>query len=311
MALQEKIPVFSFGNFFKFGLQLKVDHFRHTPDCTGYKKDFELLDPEASKAYLKEAEEILEFRMSGGVDNATKYMRNSAYGRGEPPLPESLSEIKGSAVVFLHDFYDSPHVWDGFIFTDFWEWIVNTINILEKEKIKFFIKPHPNQISLTDKAIAQLRRSYPQLNWLDSSIDNKDLAKAGISCGITVYGSIAHELAYFGIPTIGAASAPHESFYFCKTAKNLDEYVQLLKKCHLLHMHSDHMRQEALKFFTIHNSLHDPISRELSKAFVAYWMHAAKARSDNESKQAVDALDYLRRSKGYKALIAKLSVLLN
>lgn len=311
VALDEKIPVFSFGNFFKFGLQLTADHFRHTPDCSGYKQDFEKLDPMVRETYLKEAEDILEFRMLGGLDNATRYMRNSAYARAELNSHENLSELKGAVVVFLHDFYDSPHIWDGFIFTDFWEWVVSTINILEKEKIKFFIKPHPNQISLADKAIAQLRAINPKLNWLDSSIDNKTLAKAGISCGITVYGSIAHELAYLGVPTIGAASAPHESFFFCNTAKDLDEYIQLLKKCHLPRLPSEDMRQEALRFFTIHNSLHDPISREVSKAFVEYWVLASKARSEDESKRAVDALDCLRNSDGYKALIAKLSFLIN
>jgi hypothetical protein len=307
VALQEGVPVFSFGNFFKFGLQLTINHFRHTKDCSEYKKHFELLDAKARDTYLKEAERGLEFRMSGGVDYATRYMRHSAYAKtGNLNPSNNLLDLQGAVVIFLHDFYDSPHIWDNFIFIDFWEWIVTTIEILEKEKIKFFIKPHPNQTSLCDEAIVKLCRMHPRLNWLDSSIDNKTLAHAGISYGVTVYGSIAHELAYLGIPTIGAASAPHEAFKFCRIAKNLNEYIQFLANCHLPYLSSEDMKQEALEFFTIHNSLHDAKEKDVSTAFVEYWMLANGAQSYDDSQRAIKALDHLRSCAGYQALISKL-----
>ena len=35
----------------------------------------------------------------------------------------------------------------------FWEWVTFTIEKLNELGIEFFIKPHPNQISLSDSAI--------------------------------------------------------------------------------------------------------------------------------------------------------------
>ena len=306
VALQEGVPVFSFGNFFKFGLQLTAKHFRHTRDCSEYKKHFELLDAETREMLIKEAESVLEFRMSGGVDSATRYMRNSAYAKTESQnSSNNFSDLEGAVVVFLHDFYDSPHIWDNFIFTDFWEWIVTTIKILEQKKIKFYIKPHPNQTSLSDKDIAHLRTIYPRLNLLDTAVDNRTIAQAGVLCGITVYGSVAHELAYLGVPTIGAASAPHESFRFCRIAKNLNDYTRLVQNCHLLDFSPKDMRQEALEFFIMHNSLQDLKEKHVSNAFVEYWMLANSAHSETQAKQAIKALNYLRGREGYKAFISK------
>ncbi len=311
VALQEKVPIFSFGNFLKFGLQLTIDHYRHTPDAREYRKTFESLHPDVRKACLDEAERILEYRMSGGIDHATGYMRNSAYARTVECSANELSELRGAVVVFLHDFYDSPHIWDDFVFTDFWDWIVTTIEILKKGGVKFFIKPHPNQIRICDTAIDCLRSKYPELKWLDVATNNKVLAQAGILCGVTVYGTIAHELAYLGIPTIGAASHVHHSFSFCRTAKNRDEYAKLLKDCHSIHMAREEMKNEALAFFVVHNSLYDKMAREVSSAFMHYWKLSASAESEEDSNLAIKALERLRNTAGYKNFISKMALYLN
>lgn len=307
VALQEGIPVFSFGNFFKFGLRLTADHDRHTPDCRDYRQGFEVLPPELREACMEEAEKTLEFRMSGGIDHATGYMRNSAYAPAQKNQLTNHLQLKGAVVVFLHDFYDSPHVWDDFVFTDFWDWIITTIDALKKLGVNFVIKPHPNQIALSDQAIVDLREKYPGLMWLDTATNNRMLAEAGISCGVTVYGTVAHELAYLGIPTIGAASHAHHSFNFCRTARSRSEYLELLSDCLSVHMPRTDMRKEALGFFSMHNSLYDETAREVTSAFMQYWMLSARAKSTQESEKAIKALDSLRKCTGYEAFISMLS----
>jgi hypothetical protein len=312
VAIEQKIPVFSFGNFFQFGLQLSSEHFRHTPDARYYKKIINQLPEDKLSECIKEAESILEFRMSGGIDKATGYMRQSAYQeRNDLSLnADYLRSLNGSVVIFLHDFYDSPHVWDDFIFTDFWEWVVKTIEVLRKEKINFFIKPHPNQFDLKDNALKVLRDKYPDLKWLNSAYNNRILVEAGIVCGVTVYGTVAHELAYLGVPSVGAALHVHQAFSFCRQAKTIIEYESLIINCRSSHLSKEVLKREALEFFVAHNLLYDKESRELSEAYLNYWVLAASAHSDSESNKAMNALMVLRATSGYLKFITKIKRLI-
>ena len=54
-----------------------------------------------------------------------------------------------------------------------------------------FIKPHPNQIDLSEQALLDLKAKYPKAKWLSSDVSNVNLVNSGISCGVTVYGTIA------------------------------------------------------------------------------------------------------------------------
>jgi hypothetical protein len=310
VAIEQKIPVFSFGNFFQFGLQLSANHFRHTPDTKLYKSIINQLSEQELTKYLKQAESILEFRMSGGIDNATGYMRQSAYQEKDilDLDAEYLNSLNGAVVIFLHDFYDSPHVWDDFIFTDFWEWLIKTIEILRREKINFFIKPHPNQIN--DNAIKVLRDKYPDLKWLNSAYNNRILVEAGIVCGVTVYGTVAHELAYLGVPSIGAALHVHQAFSFCCQAKTISEYESLIVNCRSHYLPKDALKREALEFVVAHNSLYDDESRELSEAYMNYWVSSAKATSVSECEKAMEALATLRAKTGYQKFITKIKRLI-
>jgi len=52
-------------------------------------------------------------------------MQNSAYEYMGVPVPD----VSGALIVFLHDFFDSPHGYRWMLFPDFLEWIEHTINL--------------------------------------------------------------------------------------------------------------------------------------------------------------------------------------
>lgn len=313
VAIEQNIPVLSFGNVIQFGLQLTSNHYKHTPNARFYKKIIEKLPEHELNVMLNEAESMLRFRMSGGIDIATSYMKQSAYKeQGIHKIdPDYLKSLNGSVVIFLHDFYDSPHVFDDLIFIDFWEWLTKTIEILKRENINFFIKPHPNQVDLKDHAYVDLNKKYSELKWLNSAYNNKILVEAGIACGVTVYGTVAHELAYLGVHSIGAALHVHHTFSFCRQAKTIKEYENLLVNCRTNYQSKEILKREALEFFIAHNSLYDDVNRELSKSYMGYCVLAAKARSFLECECAMDALMKLRDTPGYKKLISEISMLIN
>lgn len=265
-ALLHGVDVWAFGNLNRFGKQLTLRDSYHTQDFSGYRSGFEALDRQAER--LQQARELLENRLSGCIDAATSYMRQSAYAQSAVELPAGLD---GAVVVFLHDFYDSPHIYPELVFHDFWRWICLTVEVLQQLGATFFLKPHPNQIALSDQALGRLREKYPNLKWLPAGASNVQLARAGIACGVTVYGTVAHELAYLGVPSIGCARHPHYTFDFCRTARTRHEYEDLLKTYWENPLPKEEMQRQALAFYYMHNLYGAGDERELQQVFVAFW----------------------------------------
>jgi hypothetical protein len=247
VAIKHGIEVRCFPGALNFGKKLTDTDFYHSSNCDSYRHDFQQLENHVSKRNAAEA--ALKRRFSGIVDIATNYMKVSAYANTDI----NTGDVSGHVIIFLHDFYDSPHVYSGLIFVDFWTWITTTIDVLLAANINFSIKPHPNQIPESDQAFKLLMSEYPGLKVLSSKTSNELLAKSGIICGVTVYGTVAHELAYFGIPTIACAKNPHHQYDFCRTARSFSEYREFLLSPAVLPTSVDEMRKQSLEFFFMHN----------------------------------------------------------
>jgi hypothetical protein len=247
VALQIGVRVFSFSNYQQFAKQLSEKDWMHTSNPDDYAYEFSLMKNSDQK--LAEAEKALCARMTGGIDSATAYMKKSAYIESNDPVPD----VRGSVVIFLHDFFDSPHVYRGLVFPDFWEWICFTIEILSKTGARFFLKPHPNQIELNDVVLKDLKQRYPEVAMISPNITNKQLAEAGVACAVTVYGTVAHEMAFLGVPSIACAHHPHVSFNFCKTAKNKTEYAEALLQYADINFNKLEMHRQSLIFYYMHN----------------------------------------------------------
>jgi len=298
VALQHGVRVFSFGNYQEFAKEISNEDWVHTKNPDGYANGFSTLDHQDEKLALAEA--ALATRLSGGVDSATAYMKKSAYAESGDPVPD----VRGAVVIFLHDFYDSPHVYREMVFPDFWEWVCFTIEALKAANIPFFVKPHPNQIGLSSNVLNDLQHRYPGLVMISSGITNKQLVEAGMSCAVTVYGTVAHEVAYLGVPTIACAHHPHVSFGFCRTAHTRAEYGDLLRQSATLQLAPASMRRESLMFYYMHNlSLSDEMMA-LRAAVTEFRMACEK---NHGAQELIERLKMLSRLSGYQASLARMS----
>ena len=295
VAIKVGVPVYVVSSNLVFGKKLSLDDYFHTPDTTSYRSLFEELGQKDEK--LSIAKDQLQYRLSGGIDDATAYMRTSAYAQNAEELPD----VKDAVVIFLHDFYDSPHVYNGFIFPDFWSWICFTIDTLIESGINFWVKPHPNQISLSDKAFSMLLEKYPQLQVISSLINNTHLVESGMICGITAYGTVAHELAYMGVPSICCAKHPHHSFNFCRTAKSLDQYKMFLKTPEIQPLPFKEMQGQALAFFYMHNIYGGEVI-DLRRQYNVW----SKEVHNVEGTQLLEELEKLRGLPSYNQFIDEL-----
>jgi hypothetical protein len=279
VALMHGVAVISFGSLARFAKQLSHADWYHTPDTRDYKARFESLDRQGER--LSQAEQQLNTRFLGGIDPVTSYMRVSAYRR----TAEAVPPVAGATVVFLHDFYDSLHVYPDVVFHDFWQWACCTIDVLKASGQRFFVKPHPNQIMRSGVALADLRQKYPDLPLISSTITNSQLAQAGMACGVTMYGSVAHELAYFGVPSIACARHPHNAFDFCRTARTLAEYEQYLRAAGETLIDKAEMRRQALIFYYMHNLHGSAAELALRQQYVDFWKASIAESTPGEVRE--------------------------
>lgn len=248
VALASGTRVVTFGNFQQLGKVLSAEDFFHTKSPENYRKDFALR--EDKEALLKVAQMQLEARIAGGLDSATSYMTTSAYVKTLASCPD----VRGAIVIYLHDFFDSPHIYAGLIFPDFWTWICFTIKTLKSAEIPFFLKRHPNQVALSERVVERLLNRYPDISFIPAGITTTQLVANGMACAVTVYGTIAHEVAYLGVPAIACARHPHVAFDFCNTAQTMAEYEQLLRKSNALFLNDkEAAKQQVLEFYAMHN----------------------------------------------------------
>ena len=262
VAIQEGVSVISFGNGQEFGM-LHCDGYTYqVRNSLYYRRDFDLLtDP---LPLLEAARIQLEARLMGGMDIATAYMKKSAYHETTKKIPN----VRGGVIVFLHDFYDSPHIYPELVFSDFWEWVCFTLDTLHSAGIRCSVKPHPNQIALSDKVIDELLVRFPDIELIATEVTNRQLVEAGMACAVTVYGTVAHEMAYMGVPTIACARHPHIAFDFCRTAKNRVDYADLLRDALAPVISPELLRDQALQFFVMHNLNYPTDQIQLREALI-------------------------------------------
>jgi len=168
------------------------------------------------------AKNSLENRISSSYDQTVPYMQRVR------ELKEEINQsLHGSIVVFLHDFFDSPHAYKWILFPDFYTWIVDTINFCIAHNIIIFIKPHPNQSNDSKRVVSALREKFQFnkcINWLDSQLSNSSIYIAKPELVVTVYGSVAPEATYAGIPVLLAGDHPGINFPIGHTAQSQEDY---------------------------------------------------------------------------------------
>jgi hypothetical protein len=256
-----------FGNLQEFATAASADHLVHTKASAGYAQGFAALPRQDEK--LEAAAQALEMRLSGGIDPATAYMKKSAYAVTLHEVPD----VRGAAVIFLHDFYDSLHIYSWTLFHDFWDWVCTTIDALEDAGQPFWIKPHPNQNAQSSAEIAALRRRYPNSRFLPPEITNRQLADAGMACAITVYGSVAPEMAFMGVPSISSGASPHVSFGAFGLARNRSDYRRMLAAIPGAAHEKDQLRRQACAFYHMHNLNMPPEDATARDRFATAWAH--------------------------------------
>ncbi|MEJ8836236.1 hypothetical protein [Ramlibacter sp. AN1133] len=274
-----------------------------TTDHSRYKQEFGAL-PEAVRARgRKEGMELLRRRVGGEIDPGISYMASSAYAGDATAVRVAVAPDKKPVVMMLHSFFDSPHVYAAMVFPDFLEWARETLEACRspefQARLEILIKPHPNRFPAEDAVIQQILTEYPFAKLLPAETSNNAIVSMRPACILTVYGSVAAEFSYFGVPVITCGDNPTSSFGFTFEARSKDEYLNFLVNADMLRVTPERVA-EVGDFMFMHY-LHKAPELPGPYPFERYAPHAKKKNSERvgdfrfaEFKQLVDAkLDLL------------------
>ena len=182
------------------------------------------------------------------------YMSQNNLNSSSPQTQSSQClNAKGKLVLMLHDFFDSPHIYQWLLFPDFWDWANQTIQFCATNQISLLIKPHPNQLPENETVIAKLRnkfQSYQCIQWLEKETMNAQIFSEEPLAIVSAYGSVAAEAAYWQIPVLMAGDHPGINFKIAKVAGTKEEYFHLLSNINQIPKGS---RTEAILFTAIHH----------------------------------------------------------
>lgn len=210
-----------------------------TIDHSRYKAIFASYPISNQEIYREMGRQFMAKRMAGHLDEGLSYMASSAYGQ----VSECDSEIplqlgKRPLVIMLHSFFDSPHIYKDMIFEDFLAWCNGTLEYFNEkglaEKYQLMLKPHPNRIEGEDEIIDKIASRFSFVTRLSGRESNRWIIEINPAAIITVYGTVAAEFAFAGIPVITCGDNPTSSFAFCFQASSSDEYFHLIDEAHRL-----------------------------------------------------------------------------
>jgi len=209
-----------------------------------YPTAFKKLPIKEKESALGTGEQIMKRRFKGALDD--KIMPDiSAYGEyRESDLAPYRKVNRPVVLVFMHEFNDAVHWYRSTVFSDFWEWINFLCREASKTDFCWLIKPHPATNSLgrermkelSQTCVEKLRQSYPKLNFISERISNNALLQLRPASAFTMYGTVAHEMAWSGVPVVACRDHPHIAFDFNHHAKTEQQLKALIQRADRLGM---------------------------------------------------------------------------
>jgi len=229
ICLHRNIDVFTIGSYSYVIQKLSKENPYHSFDNTSIKPEKAI-----SQKHLEAAKEKFTSRFSGKIDAAVSYMRQSAFSN-TPVNPEVETLFKKrtrNVVIYVHDFFDSPHVNRKLQFPDLYQFLRQTLHELTAlEDTSVFIKAHPNGISGCKEITIEMVEAFqcPHFYLLDVSVSNLQIVSLRPDLICTARGTVGPEMAYFEIPTVALFDNMYANFKFVHTCQDLKTYFDILK----------------------------------------------------------------------------------
>jgi hypothetical protein len=222
-------------------------------DFFDYRSKFSELSDAEKIGGLNLAKERLEQRFKGAIAVDMPDSTASAFASKYDPNIKILKQTpKKKLLVAVHDFYDSPHPFGWNLHADIYEWLCELKYISNFVDYEWYLKTHPDIRGNGKEVLEEFVIGTDKFFIIDPDTSHHQLIDEGIDCVLTVFGTIATEYPYFGIPVISASkNNPHAAYNFSITPKSIEQYRQILFNLENLPKTID--KDEILEYYYMHN----------------------------------------------------------
>ena len=298
IALKQNIKVVTISSHEKLFNEITAKFPYHVVDFTNYKSDLIHIKKSFRKKYVKEAKYLLHNRLNGKA--SLSYMKKSTFMDYNSDLTFFGKKNKPRIVIFIHDFFDSPHVRGWMFFEDYYEWLRFILVSADTEMNDYFIKIHPNSSEANIRVVNKLLQEFKKIKLIFKDISTKQLVGEGIDLVITHHGTVAHELPLLGVPVLCSGNNPHISFSFSYTAKTKEEFRNLLRKPNIvprLHNQTD-IENEIYDYYFIHYLYNKKSTlTENNTTFLNYLRNISSIEDFNSFVLEKDSLEFKKQLK--------------
>ncbi|EJF1849996.1 hypothetical protein LSA40_004548, partial [Escherichia coli] len=156
---------------------------------------------------------------------------------------------KKNVVVMSHAFSDSPHVGEGLLFNDYYDFLEKTLIRLNKNRnINCFVKAHPSSYMWNEKGGVE---SLIEANQLDNiymmpvDLNTNSIADFADSI-VTAKGTAGLEFSCLGIPAVTAGKGYYAGFGITLEPESVQSYYNILDSISGLVKLDDEVRKRAL-----------------------------------------------------------------
>ncbi len=237
-----------------------------------YKQTFKSLK---NKKYLRKlSSSNMASRLDGRILNSFSYLsswhNNKTNVQTKINLNTVVNRKKTRVLISPHLFSDTPHINGKLLFDDCFQWLVFLLNLSKKTNYIWFIKTHPDIENLsydsTFNIIKDLLGLYPNVVLLEPKTSHHYIVNhIKISAVFTMYGSIAHEYPYFGIPVVNASlNNPHINNNFCINPRSVNELEKIVLNISKLKFKIN--KRELIDFYYMHKIYFDRSWLEINVA---------------------------------------------
>jgi len=247
IAYSHQIPVYSpsVRGFYRLDSPFMVHKY-----FSDYPAIFKTLPLAERLEGIEWAKERLQLKFSGEVGVDMAYSNQTGYL--DKTTDKKVLRVSQNLKILIasHCFFDNPHAYDEFMFTDFYEWLHFLGKLSEETSYDWYLKSHPDPLPGTFDALNDILICYPKITLLPYDTSHHQLIDEGINVLLTAHGTIGHEYPYFDIPVINAAYNPHIAYNFNIHAKTVEKYKNVL--LNLNNLNCNIVKEEIFEFYFMH-----------------------------------------------------------
>lgn len=203
-------------------LRIFPPHFLQIERYWNFKKEFKLL--KNKKKFIQLGKIDLNNRI-----HKSKISKILMISDVNPYNQKKIIKIKSNKpkiIIIASCFFDAANFYKYSLFTDSYIFVNEILKLAKNTDFEWYIKPHPDGLVPNSKTLKEIKKKFPFVNILDSTVSNLTFKKNNFKAMFTFNGSAVHEFISMGIPSFATSDNKQAGYNFGRCLKS----KEILKK---------------------------------------------------------------------------------